>query len=652
MGGRKSVESCLVFGITTLFIISSFMHMTTGHYVMISNEEIVVNDFNFDCYNRSEISSYRPQFREKYSGFDSSSSEKIAEAPTVKFDGLMDSPWPMYCHDVRHTGRSPYTPVDYPIEKWRHDVRNGGYGSPAIDADGIIYFGGWRFYAFYPNGTRKWTSDFASAHSCPAIDEDGTIYVGIETGSPEGLYAFYPNGTIKWKYNAEDVFSSPAIANDGTIYFGGQDSYPPPKGSIYALNPNGTFKWKFQTNHFVYSSPAIGDDGTIYCGSHDQHLYALYPNNGTLKWKYKTDHWIRVSPCIADDGTIYIVSLDEYLYALYPNGTLKWKTNVGAGTSPTIGQDGTIYCGYDNLYAVNPNGTIKWIFNPGSGRRIRGGTPCNAADGAIYFGTSIDDIKGGEIIAVNPNGTERWRKLIANDYVEAAPCIADGGTIYVVSVAYYDYEVCYLHAFGTVESNNPPKMKGLNGPDKGEIYERYKYSFSASDQDNNPVGYFIDWGDGSTSGWTMDYEPNMVVHLWNDWKEEGNYTIKVKARDSVGAESDWFSLNITIDSPPIVKITKPVKGLYIFNFKLRSFLFRNPLIFGMIEVEVDASDSSEVNRVEFYVDDKLKSNDTSVPYSWSWKYGVFFKHVHTIKAVAYDDVGNSASDEIKVRRFF
>ena len=22
--------------------------------------------------------------------------------------GLMDSAWPMYCHDVRHTGRSPY----------------------------------------------------------------------------------------------------------------------------------------------------------------------------------------------------------------------------------------------------------------------------------------------------------------------------------------------------------------------------------------------------------------------------------------------------------------------------------------------------------------------------------------------------------------
>ena len=22
--------------------------------------------------------------------------------------GLQDSPWPMFCHDVKHTGRSPY----------------------------------------------------------------------------------------------------------------------------------------------------------------------------------------------------------------------------------------------------------------------------------------------------------------------------------------------------------------------------------------------------------------------------------------------------------------------------------------------------------------------------------------------------------------
>ena len=474
---------------------------------------------------------------------------EIAEPESTVVSGPMDSPWPMYCHDVRHTGRSPYIPVEYPIEKWRYDVEDGGYGSPSIDADGIIYFGGFRFHAIYPNATLKWTSNtFVSSHSCPAIGEDGTLYIGCAHGSNSFFYAFNPNGTIKWKYNSWGIFSSPVIGEDGTIYFGscGSDS-PPYSGWINALHPNGTLKWRFKTNHFVYSSPAIGEDGTVYCGSHDTYLYALYPNNGSLKWKYKTGDWIRVSPCIADDGTIYVVSLDSYLHAVYQNGTMKWKTDVGAGTSPTIGQDGTIYCGYTKLYAVNPNGSVKWIFNPGPGRKICGSTPCNDADGTIYFGTSIDDLWGGEIIAVNSDGTERWRKLISNRYIEAASCIADDGTIYVVSKGYYDdSSACYLHAFGTVEGNNPPEMQMLDGTLEGEINTQYKYSFSASDPDNNPVGYLIDWGDGTTDGWTMDYAPWVTVSLWHAWSEEDNYTIKVRARDSVGEESDWAYLEVTM----------------------------------------------------------------------------------------------------------
>jgi len=460
--------------------------------------------------------------------------------------GLMDSAWPMFCHDVRHTGRSPYIPVEYPIEKWRYDVINGGYGSPVIDVNGTIYFGGSDFYVINSNGTLIWTEFLmGAAHSSPAIDEDGIIYIGTAYGHPNYLYAFYPNGTIKWKQGYRSIFSSPVIGNDSTIYFGRQSG---DEGAIVAVYPqNGSLKWLFNTNHVVYSSPAIGDDGTIYCGCHDGNLYALYPNNGTEKWHYHTDHWIRTSPCIADDGTIYVISLDDYLYAVAPNGTLKWRVIIGGGTSPTIGPDGTIYCGYTKLHAVNPNGTFKWIFEPGSGRKIRGSTPCNDANGTIYFGTSIDDSWGGEIIAVNPDGTERWRKLLTNRYVEAAPCIADDGAIYIVSKGYYDdWQACYLHCFGTVESNNPPEMETLEGTIEGEINVHYKYIFSANDPDNNPVAYYIEWGDGTTDGWTMDYGSGVTVSMWNAWSEEGDYTIRVKARDTLGEESDWMYLEVTM----------------------------------------------------------------------------------------------------------
>jgi len=537
----------LAIVILSLFILSIFAPISISQTKGVDKESIIEN-YVFDSYHVSEITNY--DFKE-INTFDLKPSILTADKVLVKKkpiqavnSGLMDSAWPMYCQNVRHTGRSPYNPVEYPIEKWRYDVEDGGDGSPVLDYEGTIYFGGFNLYAIYPNSTLKWVNDIhINVQASPAIDEDGIIYIGDSQGG-NTLHAYYPNGTLKWIREYGSIFSSCAIGEDGTVYFGRRCG---DEGAIVAVYPNnGSLKWIFNTNHVVYSSPAIGDDGTIYCGSHDGNLYALNPNNGTEKWHYHTDHWIRTSPCIADDRTIYVVSLDSYLHAVYPNGTLKWKTNVGAGTSPTIGQDGTIYCGYTYLHAVSPNGTIKWSFDPGGGRKIRGGTPCNDANGTIYFGTSIDDLRGGEIIAVNSDGTEQWRKLLSSKYIEAAPCIAEDGTIYIVSNGYIDGSVCYLHAFGTVESNNPPEMETLEGTIEGEINVHYKYIFSAIDPDNNPVAYFIDWGDGTTDGWTMDYAPNVEVFLWHRWDEEGNYTIKAKARDSVGEESDWMYLEVTM----------------------------------------------------------------------------------------------------------
>jgi outer membrane protein assembly factor BamB len=363
----------------------------------------------------------------------------------------------MYCHDTHHTGRSPYSTANNPpgLIKWIFETHHVSfYGATAIDPEGTIYTAASGIYALYANGTLKWQYHPGGwFESCPALDKNGTIYIGSTYAEYNYLFAFYPNGTMKWRhYSGEDIKSSAVIGNDGTIYYGGHSN------SINALYPNGTLKWRYQTNHVVLSSPAIGDDGTVYCGCHDTYLYALYPNNGTLKWKFPTGGWIRVSPCIADDGTIYCVSLDSNLYAINPNGTMKWKTDVGAGTSPTIGQDGTVYAGYDHLYAINPiNGSVKWIFNPGLGRTIRGATPCNSVDGTIYFGT----FDGGELIAVNSNGTEKWRKNIGT--CDSAPAIAEDGTIYMGT----SYEGGGgLLAFGPGE----PKKIEIQQPVSGKLY--------------------------------------------------------------------------------------------------------------------------------------------------------------------------------------
>jgi outer membrane protein assembly factor BamB len=557
------------------------------------------------------------------------SNNKINQHEMIGKNNCSEIAWKMFSHDLRHTGRSPYSTIGNPgIEKWRFDCNDWVEGSGVIDSKGILYIPSYmRVQAIYPNGTLKWRYWTEGWHQTgPAIGNNNVIYIGTSKGfgQPSHLAAiFTENGTLKWKFNTKDIYSSPSIGNDGAIYFGDSNHY------INALNTNGSVKWRYKTNNVVYSSPAISEDGTIYCGSHDTYLYALYPNNGTLKWKFKTGGWIRTNPCIADDGTIYVVSLDNYLYAIRTNGTLKWKTSVGAGTSPTIAQDGTIYCGYDRLYALYPNnGSIKWIFTLGQNRKIRGGTPCNSIDGAIYLGTNIGDYDGGEIIAINSYGSEIWRKIIANEWVEFAPIIDSEGTVYIGSSSMINGDDGgYLHAFGigeleaeangpyyglkdselsfsgmayngsapflwnwtfgdgysstnqnpihiynktgnysvtlTVndetgnassdltwawiqEGNNPPTTPVIDGRIKGNPEIAYEYTFESSDPEGTQIWYYIDWGDGTSSGWLGPYSSGTILFKSHSWEEKDSYSIRCKAKDVYDDESDWGVLDIQI----------------------------------------------------------------------------------------------------------
>ena len=478
-------------------------------------------------------------------------SSKELSIPLESFYDPMDSPWPMKCHDVRHTGRSPYSTADNPgIEKWRFKcgvVTGWVQDSAVIAEDGTIYFGvsdGF-LYALTPNGILKWEYRIEKITSAPAIDEDGTIYIGAWD---DCFHSVNPDGTLKWKFDTDaNIASSPAIAEDGTIYFGTLWSLGD-GGKLYALNPDGSEKWNYQTNDSITSDPAIGEDGTIYVGSLDSYLYALYPN-GTLNWKFKTNGEIK-SPCsIADDGTIYFGSFDDYIYALYPNGTLKWKTYTEWGTSanPSIDEDGTIYVGTDNLYALNPDGSIKWAFDLGYDRRISFSSPAISADGTIYFGVIVGDFfdsDGGEIISLDSDGTERWRKKIADYRVDSSPCISEDGTVYIGSS--FDQGRGYLHAFGAIDSNVPPEKPIILGETNGDAGERYWYEFSAIDHDNNPVYFYIDWGDSTIEEWIHEGASGESVWAEHTYNESGTYTISAKARDSLNEESDWGTLTVTM----------------------------------------------------------------------------------------------------------
>ncbi len=364
------------------------------------------------------------------------------------------SPWPMFRHDLLHTGRSPYNGPATAAVKWSFDTGAVAYSSPAIGADGTVYAGSnnGNVYAINPDGTKKWafkTGDFI--HAGLTIAPDGTVYAGSHDGN---MYAINPDGTKKWSFATGSLVRSNAtIGLDGTIYFGSQDN------KVYALNPNGTLKWSFTTGGFVDSTPAIGTDGTIYVGSFDQKLYAFNPS-GTVKWSFVSGGGIYSSPAIASDGTIYFGTQTSQVYAITSAGTLKWKFNAGGGvySSPAIGADGTVYFGSNDshLYALAPaTGTKKWDFFAGSWIYS---SPAIGADGTVYVGS--DDKK---LYAINPDGTQKWA-FTAGAVIGSSPAIGSDGTIYFSSS---DHKIYAIATGGTVQ----PGIT-ITSPNGGEQWSR------------------------------------------------------------------------------------------------------------------------------------------------------------------------------------
>lgn len=485
---------------------------------------------------------YQKYFTDEPSNSDFSDQTIISSVPySSGVSGPMNSSWPMKSFNAQRIGRTTYSTADNPgLEKWRFQIYISGVDSgAAVTNDNTIIFGSKdsRVYALYPNGTLKWKYKTSEPiHSTPAIAADGTIYIA---SCDWYLYALHPTGNLKWRVSLQDLsFSSPVLADNETIYIGTVE------GKLFAVNPNGTVQWCYNLMSDIYRDAAVGADGTIYVGTWNNYFNAINPN-GTLKWQFPTGNHVKGVPSVAPDGTIYFGSWDGYLYALYPNGTMRWRCRVGSGTetTPAIAADGTIYVGGDALYAVYPNGTMRWTFYLGAERHIFRSCPAIAAEGTIYVGVNIGNGVAGEILAVNPNGTERWRKIISDELVDSSPAIDADGTVYIGSTGIWFGNG--MHAFGTVVSNESPDPPTISGTSEGKAGKEYDYMFSISDPDNNPVQVFVDWGD-ETSGWSYESTPGYSIKMSHTWENQGIYIIRAKARDSIGAESNWTTMEVTM----------------------------------------------------------------------------------------------------------
>lgn len=104
----------------------------------------------------------------------------------------------------------------------------------------------------------------------------------------------------------------------------------------------------------------------------------------------------------------------------------------------------------------------------------------------------------------------------------------------------------FLKTLLGIANNNAPATPTITGTQDGKAGEPYEYSISTSDPENDQIFYYIDWGDDTNSDWQGPYTSEEAITISHSWIERDTYTIKVKARDDKGAESDWKALTVTM----------------------------------------------------------------------------------------------------------
>ena len=369
-------------------------------------------------------------------------------APTQRNSGVSTQDtvdwWPMFHHDLAHSGYSTSTGPATNQTLWSFTTGNGVYSSPAV-VSGVVYVGSGNMGLSYGHvyalnartGAQVWNYTTGGlVGSSPAV-VGGVVYVGSYDGKVYALNA--TTGALIWRYIIGGyVWSSPAVVG-GVVYVGSQ------AGKVYALNAaTGALVWNYTTGDWVETSPAVVG-GVVYVGSDDHTVYALNATTGALIWRYITGGYAASSAAVAN-GRVYIGSCDGNVYALNAaTGAPVWIYTTGSAIIPSPAvAGGLVFVGSfvdHKVYALNAStGALVWSYTT---RYYVNSSPA-VAGGLVFVGSEDDTF-----YALNAaTGALVW-SYTTGGWVESSPAVA-GGVVYVGSLDGKVYAFGVLHDLAVV----------------------------------------------------------------------------------------------------------------------------------------------------------------------------------------------------------
>jgi len=133
-------------------------------------------------------------------------------------------------------------------------------------------------------------------------------------------------------------------------------------------------------------------------------------------------------------------------------------------------------------------------------------------------------------------------------------------------------KIPYMATLTVGEPNLPPEKPAKpTGRETGQPGNTYMYSTETTDPDGDGLYYQWDWDDGNYSEWLGPYASGSTVSTQKSWAEKGMYSIRVKAKDTQGHESDWsdpLDVNMPYNLPYIARLIDLLETLFphLFHF--------------------------------------------------------------------------------------
>jgi hypothetical protein len=270
-------------------------------------------------------------------------------------------------------------------------------------------------------------------------------------------------------------------------------------------------------------------------------------------------------------------------YKIGRESSLSWfSTDVGNMVKTTIDQSGEnvtmqlimtlqSYTHMDQPITVSEE-LSPAVAAPGvsvvvSGQAISTGSGDPIQNGAI----SIDIPSTGETYITTTNSAGYYSRTIEaltilDDTPSGREAGSDGIIVKCTSGSLSGYRV---QTFTTIQ-DTAPATPSVQGPAEGKPKVEYSYYVMTEDPEGDEIFYYVDWGDDTNLSWFGPFVSNENVSLSHTFAKKGSYTIRVQARDTYYAVSDWGTLQVTM----------PTESSSPFIWK---FFHRFPLIFSIIQ---------------------------------------------------------------------